>query len=80
MYFKNENRQLKEEIAHLQNVFEGNLTEIKKDITDIRIHQGHTDEEVLVLTGEIIREFFKLYHLKFNHFYSKYWMTYNLNS
>ena len=38
-----ENRQLREENKYLQDVLEGNITEIRQDITDLRIHQGHSD-------------------------------------
>ena len=47
--FQEENHQLKEENKHLQDVLEGNITEIIKDITELRIHQGHTDD---VFTGK----------------------------
>ena len=52
--FQEENHQLKEENKHLQDVLEGNITEIIKDITELRIHQGHTED---VFTGKIFQPF-----------------------
>ena len=44
--FQNENNQLKAENKYLRDVLEGNITEIKRDITDLRIHQGLIDQEL----------------------------------
>ena len=57
--FQDENNRLKVEIKYLQDVLEGNITEIRKDITDLRIHQGRTDDDLQeaeqVLTGKIFQ-------------------------
>ena len=54
--FQNENNQLKAENKYLRDVLEGNITEIKRDITDLRIHQGLIDQELeeaqIAITGK----------------------------
>ena len=56
LHFQEENHRLKVENKYLQDVLEGNITEVKKDITDLRIHVGHIVGELqdsqLVLTGK----------------------------
>ena len=46
IYLQIENRLLKAENQYFRDVLEGNITEIKKDITDLRVHQGHNEEAI----------------------------------
>ena len=38
---------MKAQVEYLEDIIEANITEIKKDITDLRVRQGHTEEQVL---------------------------------
>ena len=43
---QDEINQLKAQVDYLEDIIEANITEIKKDITDLRVRQGHTEEQV----------------------------------